>query len=154
MLTSRQSEMLEKLPYLYSKYGGIIKSFDANGEDYVVYFLYLKHKYMGENENSRSTFLEMTKVNKDIYYELCGNTQNVKQIKPKTLAQVAFGLRMSYEEAVMLFLYHGVYIFTDKPYHQAIHKVLEKLDTTDWSTKNDEGGMALLSDLDYWDVNM
>jgi len=145
MLTSQQKEMLEKLPNLLSKYGGINNSHTGYGTECSKYFEYLREKYMGSKKDSRTVFTKMTNVQKDAYYELCGNVHKLKTTREKTLAQVACGLRLTYEEAFMLFYYNGKNLLCDNPFYQAMNNELLKLDTVDWTKLNEEGSMVLFS---------
>ena len=143
MLTSQQLEMQEKLPSLLKTYGGNRKAYSGNISDASAHFMYLCEKYMGEDKDRYSVFVEKTKVNKGVYYELRGDTQKLKSKKEITLVRVVFGLRTSYEEAFMLFHYCGKNLLCDDPYIQKLNNELLKLDTVDWSKKNGEGSMVL-----------
>lgn len=148
MRTSQQNEMLKKLQELISKYGALIKQDNVQETEAVLYFQYLKHKYLMSEKRCCARFCKMTRVGKDVYYELNGNVQvKMKSIKIKTLAQVAWGLHLTYEEAFMLFWYNGVTLLSDTHITQAINKGLLKLDTVDWSKYNEEGSMALFDEM-------
>lgn len=137
-----------KLQELISKYGELIKQDNVQETDAVLYFWYLKKKYLKSEKRCCARFCKMTGVGKDVYYELNGNLQTkMKSIKAKTLAQVAWGLRLTYEEALMLFWYNEINLLCDKYASQAMNNGLLKLDTVDWSKYNEEGSMALFDEM-------
>lgn len=140
--------MLVKLQGLDSKYGGLIKQDNVQETDAVLYFWYLKRKYLKTETRCCARFCKMTGVRKDVYYKLNGNVPpKCRKIKGKTLARVALGLHITYEEAFMLFLYNAQWLLSDGYEEKAINEVLLKLDTVDWSKYDDERSMALIDEM-------
>lgn len=121
--------MQEKLQPLIKKYKdkiGVSKEF-SDGQ---LYFRYLLQKYLKDEQNVKAAFQERTSLGKNVYYKLSGSSKEkrVEPIKDETLLDVAIGLRLTYEESVVLFWLFGKNLLCDYEYMQQMNEELLQLD--------------------------
>ena len=130
MLTFQQIEMYGKLQPLIKKYK------DHIGESNVLtdgqlYFNYLLQKYLRDERFERAAFERRTGVGKNVYYKLSGISKETKDkpVKAETLFDVAIGLRLTYEEALVLFTLWGKNLLCDDSVLQKMNEELLELDS-------------------------
>lgn len=150
MRTSRSVLSLGELQNLISNYEICSVENDERLADEHKYFIHLLYKYLPKPSRHRRDFMERTNLGKDIYSELRGYKIGGRK-KDISLLRVAFGLGITYEEALILFLYNGRTLVYDET-SRKINRILLKLD--DFENKSDsEKRMATLDFLIY-DYNL
>lgn len=130
MLTSQQVEMQEKLQSLIEKH--LKFTVESNGlSDGQRFFRYLLKKYLGTERYEKAAFERRTGLQKNVYYKLSGYSK-IKEdepVKEETLFDVAIGLGLTYEEALVLFTFWGKNLLCDFQYMQEMNKDLLELDS-------------------------
>ena len=130
MLTSQQVEMQEKLQSLIEKH--LKFTVESNGlSDGQRFFRYLLKKYLGTERYEKAAFKRRTGLQKNVYYKLSGYSK-IKEgepVKEETLFDVAIGLGLTYEEALVLFTFWGKNLLCDFQYMQEMNKDLLELDS-------------------------
>ena len=93
-------------------------------------FNYLLKKYLGNERYEKAAFEKRTGLQKNVYYKLSGSSKEKKDkpVKEETLFDVAVGLRVTYEEALMLFTFFGKNLLCDYPYMQKMNEELLQFD--------------------------
>ena len=74
-------------------------------------------------------FCSMTGINENQYYRLIGNDRKGGFSKPTTLLRVAYGLGLTYQEAVLLFWFNDIAV--DNRIHGKLNEILYKLNELD-----------------------
>lgn len=92
------------------------------------YSRHIIDKYLGDEKYVKREFEILTHLQKDSYYKLIGEGKE-GGVEEATLIYVAFGLGITYEEAVLLFFFYGKDVFGYLEISQKIDKVLRKLDS-------------------------
>lgn len=126
---------------MYGKLQPLIKKYkDYIGKSNVLtdgqlYFNYLLQKYLSAERFERAAFERRTGVGKNVYYKLSGISKETKDklVKAETLFDVAIGLRLTYEEALVLFTLWGKNLLCDDSVLQKMNEELLELDS--WKQK-------------------
>ena len=126
MRTSQQDEMLKKLPELLRKYSLNNAVGYSDGQKF--FNKYIIPSYLTNENRHQLEFYNKTKYGKGVYQELSGVGPVFKVKGEDTLLHVAFGLRLTYEEAFMLFWYSGKTLLIDDPVMGTINSILLELD--------------------------
>ena len=147
MLTSQQIEMLMKLPRLID---------ESRKEDWYTlnergtigqrYSRHIIDKYLGDEKYVKQKFEALTHLSKDSYYKLIGEGKE-GGVEEATLIYVAFGLGITYEEAVLLFFFYGKDLFGCLEISQKIDNVLRKLDSEIIKKANPKERHTIMYDL-------
>lgn len=95
------------------------------------YFNYLLQNYLSAERFERAAFERRTGVGKNVYYKLSGISKETKDkpVKADTLFDVAIGLRLTYEEALVLFTLWGKNLLCDDSVLQKMNEELLELDS-------------------------
>lgn len=130
MLTFQQIEMYGKLQPLIKKYKDYIGELNVL-TDGQLYFNYLLQKYLSDERFERAAFERRTGVGKNVYYKLSGIGKEAKDkpVKAETLFDVAIGLRLTYEESLVLFTLWGKNLLRDDSVLQKMNEELLELDS-------------------------
>ncbi len=126
MLTSQPTNMLMELPNLLRKYPLKDAVGCSDGQKY--FNKYIAPRYLKDESRAQRDFCAKTGLGKYVYQELRGVIPIYKIKGEDTLLHVAYGLRLTSEEAFMLFLYSGRILIFNDPVWNAIYFIILKLD--------------------------
>lgn len=142
MLTSQPTNMLMELPNLLRKYPLNDAVGCSDGQKY--FNKYIAPRYLKKESRAQRDFCAKTGLGKYVYQELRGVRPLYKIKGEDTLLRVAFGLRLTSEEAFMLFLYSGRIVIFNDPLWSAIYLIILELD----NIRSDMNKVDLVADLD------
>ncbi len=147
MSTSRQKEMRERLPKLIEEC--VLQEWNimnTKGNIGQKYSRYIIDKYLKDERYIKNRFENLTTLAKDSFYKLYGISV-AERVEEATLLYCAFGLGISYEEAVLLFSFYDIFLFSNSVKMNKIDNVLKKLDSRDFKDELARGRLAYLHDL-------